>query len=171
MHEALVVAFTDNLPPEDSSVVVKPEIGSPENISADNILKAFEKIIFARILATWSAIDGSVVVQVADPSSDGVALPVNSCLGNILSIPIVSPNQLYANAIAQAHTSPKEIQSAKSELEDPLSRAFENPTLNTVQGEALLTLGAKYRPVFSLSMSELGRCTITVATFPLPDNT
>ena len=67
--------------------------------------------------------------SVSNLSSDGVALPVNICLGNIISISIVSPARLHVNAIAQAPTSSKEIQSAKSELEDPMSRAFENSTL------------------------------------------
>ena len=52
-----------------------------------------------------------------------------------------------------------------------MSGAVKNTTLNTVQREAVLTLCAKHRPVFSLSMSELGRCTTAVATFPLPDDT
>ena len=35
----------------------------------------------------------------------------------------------------------------------------------------MLDLCAKYRPVFSLNRSELGKCTTHEATFPLPPNT
>ena len=171
LHEALVVAFTDCLPPHDCSVVVEPKIVSGENISTEKSLIAFEKIIVARTLATWSATDGSIVVRVANPSSDGVALPINLCLGHILSVTIVSPDQLHVNAVARTPKSPTEIQNAKSELEDPLSGAFENTTLTSVEKDAVLTLCANYRPVFSLSMSELGCCTTATVTFPLPNDT
>ena len=86
-------------------------------------------------------------------------------LGNILSVAVVSPDQLHVNAVARSPTSLKEIQSAKAELEDPLSGAFENSTLTTVQRDAVLMLCAKYRPFFLLSKSELGRCTTAQATF------
>lgn len=171
LHEALVVGFSDQPPQQDCTVVVEPKIVSAEDIAADKGLAAFEKIIVARTLATWSATDGSVVVQVANPSSDGVALPVHLCLGSVLSVSIVSPDQLHVNAVAHSPTSPSEIHSAKSELEGPLSKAFENTTLTPVQKDDVLTLCARYRPVFSLSMSELGRCTTAEATFPLPTNT
>ena len=36
----------------------------------------FEKIIVARTLATWYAADGSVAVQIANLSYDGVAIPI-----------------------------------------------------------------------------------------------
>ena len=40
----------------------------------------FEKIIVARTLATWYAADGSVAVQIANQSNDGVALPIGYVL-------------------------------------------------------------------------------------------
>ena len=45
-----------------------------------------QKIIVARTLATWYAADGSVAVQVADPSSYGVALPIGLCLDRLLTL-------------------------------------------------------------------------------------
>ena len=35
----------------------------------------FEEIIVARTLTAWYAADGSVAVQIVNPSNDGVALP------------------------------------------------------------------------------------------------
>ena len=80
-HEALVVAFTDCLPAHDSTVVVEPLIMSELEFLESSSSSVFEKIIAARTLATWHAADGSVAVKIANPSCDGVALPVDLCLG------------------------------------------------------------------------------------------
>ena len=61
----------------------------------------FEKIIVARTFATWYAADGSVAVQLANPSSDGVALPIGLCLGQLCTaVSVVTPDQLlvYINS-------------------------------------------------------------------------
>ena len=79
-HEALVVAFTD-CPPAHDSTVVEPLIMSEREFLESSSSSVFEKIIVARTLATWYAADGSVAVQIANPSCDGVALPIGLCLG------------------------------------------------------------------------------------------
>ena len=61
----------------------------------------FEKIIVARTLATWYAADGSVAVQIANPSCDGVALPIGLCLGQLFTVSVVTPDQLHINAVAK----------------------------------------------------------------------
>ena len=73
-HEALVVAFTDCLPAHDSTVVVEPLIMSELEFLESSSSSMFEIFLVARTLATWHAADGSVAVQIANPSSDGVAL-------------------------------------------------------------------------------------------------
>ena len=64
--------------------------------------QVFEKIIVARTLATWYAADGSVAVQIANPSTDdGVALPIGLCLGQLFTVSAVTPDQLHINAVAK----------------------------------------------------------------------
>ena len=86
---------------------------------------------------------------------------------------IVTPDQLHVNAVAKTPKSVDELAQAKSELliEGLLSKAFTNTKLTTDQKSSVLDLCARYRPVFALSMSELGRCTNADATFPLPSDT
>ena len=84
---------------------------------------------------------------------------------------VVTPDQLHVNAVAKTPTSVDEIALAKSEIEGPLSKAFTNTKLTSDQKVFVLDLCARYRPVFALSMSELGRCTNAEATFPLPPDT
>lgn len=171
MHEALAVAFTDCLPPQDCTVIVEPRIVSETEISDDNSLAAFKNIVVARTLSTWKASDGSVAVQIANPSTDGVALPVGLCLGQLFTVSVVSPDQLHVNAVANTPKTAEEIRRARSELEGPLKKAFADTTLTPDQQASVLDLCAKFRPVFSLSMAELGRCTIAEATFPVPPGT
>ena len=80
---------------------------------------------------------------------------------------IVTPDQLHVNAVAKTPKSVDELAQAKSELEGPLSKAFTN-SLTSDQKASVLDLCARYRPVFAMSKSELGRCTNAEATFPLP---
>ena len=61
----------------------------------------FERIIVARTLATWYAADGSVAMQIANPSTDGVALPIGSCLDQLFTVSVVTPDQLHVNAVAK----------------------------------------------------------------------
>ena len=72
-HEALVVAITDCLTAHDSTVVVEPLIMSELEFVESIGSSVLQKIIVARTLATWHAADGSVAVQIANPSPDGVA--------------------------------------------------------------------------------------------------
>ena len=83
----------------------------------------FEKIIVARTLATWYAPDGAVTVQIENPSSDGVALPIGLFLDQLFTVSVVTPDQLHLNAGAKTPKSVDELAQAKSELERPLSKA------------------------------------------------
>ena len=83
-----------------------------------------EKIIVARTLATWYAADGSVAVQVANRSTDGVALPIGLRLGQLFTVSVVTPDQLHVNPVAKTPKSVDELAQAKSELEGPLSSIY-----------------------------------------------
>ena len=79
---------------------------------------------------------------------------------------VVTPDQFHVNAVSKTPKSVDELAQAKSVLEGPLSKAFANTKLKTDQKGSVLGLCVRYRPVFALSMSELGRCTNAEATFP-----
>ena len=117
-HETLVVAFTDCLPSCGCAFVIEPRIMSELDFLPANSSSVFEKNIVARTLATWYAADGSVAVQVANPPSYGVALialRIGLCLGQLLNVSIVTPDQLHVNATAKTPESADELAQAKSE--------------------------------------------------------
>ena len=60
-----------------------------------------QKIIVARTPATWYASDGSVPVQIANPSPDGVALTIGLCLGQLFTVSAVTHDQFHVNAVAK----------------------------------------------------------------------
>ena len=132
---------------------------------------AFKNIVVARTLAMWHASDGPVVIQIANPSADSIRLHPDLCLGHLSTVSVVTPDQLRVNAVANTPVSDEGIRRARSDLEGPLSKAFSASNFTSEQKESVLDLCAKYRPVFSLFMSELGRCTIAEATFPVPPGT
>ena len=79
-HGGIAVVYTDCLPPEDCTVVVEPRIVTQDDFSNDSKLDPFKNIVVARTLATWHACDGSVVIQTANPSPDGIRLQPSLCL-------------------------------------------------------------------------------------------
>ena len=118
----------------------------------------------------WLARDGSV--QIANPSSESLALHAGLEIGKLSSVAVVSPAQLHVvHAVAATPNTPTEIASARAEIIAPLSRAFVADTFTVEQQSATLDLCAKYRPVLSLSRAELGKCNTDEATFPLPAHT
>ena len=77
-------------------------------------------------------------MQIANPSTDGVALPIGLCLGQLFTVSVVTPDQLHVNAVAKTPKSVDELAQAKSELEGPLSKAFTNTNLTTDQKASVL---------------------------------
>ena len=78
--EASVVVFTDTKPPVDTDVVLEPRTVSQSELS-ENIgtkkIQAFESVVVARTVATWRVADGSVWLQIANPSTRGVTIPAH----------------------------------------------------------------------------------------------
>ena len=126
-HEAFVVAFTDCPPAQDSNAVllVEPLIMSGLECLESSCSSVFEAIIVARTLSNWHAADGSVAVQIANLSSDGVALPNDLYLGQLFTLSVVStPDRFHVNAVPKTPTSVDELTQAKSEVQCPPSKAF-----------------------------------------------
>ena len=140
-------------------------------MSFENCPVEFERSIVARTVALWSAIDGSVAIQIANPSCESLAQHVRLELGLLSSVAVASSVQLHVHAVAATQKKTADIAAARTEIIAPFSKAFAVCTITIEQQSAVLYICAKYRPVLSLSRSELGKFTTAEATFPLPHNT
>ena len=170
-HEIIVRAYAETQPSNDTTVVIEPRLLTADEISSGDFPIEFERVIVARTLTTWNAKDGSVYLQVANPSSEHLALHANLEIGTLSPVAIVEPEKLRVHAVAATPKTVGELAAAREELAEPLKKAFTNSTFSREQQARVLDLCAKYRPVFSLNSSELGKCTTAEATFPMPPNT
>ena len=76
--EASVLAFTSNSPLVDTNVVLEPRLVPQFEMSEYSgleKLQVFERLVVARTATTWRTADGSVWLQIANPSSRGVKIP------------------------------------------------------------------------------------------------
>ena len=174
-HVVVVTAYTNIKPSVDTKVVIEPYWFStkPKFLFSD-IPSVFEQIMMARTVTTSDAKDGSVKVQVANPSSEHVAMPAGLILGSLSLVTITTVEQSSStsvSSIAVSPQSPSDRATAKADLLEPLASAFVNSTFSVAQINEIMELCAKYRPVFSLSSKEQGKCKTAVATFPLSSGT
>ena len=144
-HSAVVTAFTDIKPLQDTEVIIERRILSENEMSCDIRPVEFEPVIVARTLTTWLAADGSVDVQIPNPSSESVALHAGLEIGNLSSVAVVSPAQLHVHAVAATPNIPTEIAAARAEIIAPLSRAFVDSTFTGEQQSAILISTSVFR--------------------------
>ena len=93
-------------------------------MSCENRPGELEQVILARTLTTWPAADGSVAVQIANPSSESLALHAGLEIGKLPSVAVVSPAQLHVHAIAASPLTPNEIAATRAEIIAQLSKTF-----------------------------------------------
>ena len=98
-HATVAIAYTNTKPSIDTEVVVEPCILSKTELSHSDRPTVFEHAIVARTVATWRACDGSVDVQVANPSSEHVALPVGLVLGSLSPVTVIVQDALAVHSI------------------------------------------------------------------------
>ena len=132
-RSAVITAFTDIKPPQHTEVIVEPRILSENEMSCDNRPVEFERVIVARTLTTRLTADGSVAVQIANPSSGSLALYAGLEIGKLSSVAVVSPAQLHVHAVAATPNTSTEIAAARAEIIAPLSRAFIDSTFTVEQ--------------------------------------
>ena len=111
-------------------------------MSCDNRPVEFERVIVARTLTTWLAADGSVAVQIANPSSESLALHAGLEIGKLSSVAVVSPAQLHVHAVAAKPNTPTEIAAVRAEIIASLSRAVVDSTFTVEQLSAILDLSS-----------------------------
>ena len=72
-HSAVITVFTGDKLLHDMEVIIEPRILSENEMSCETCPVEFQRIMVACTLTTWLA-DGSVAVQIANPSSESIAL-------------------------------------------------------------------------------------------------
>ena len=167
-HGVVMTAFIDIKP-----LKIRKLSPSENEMACDNRPVEFERVIVARTVTTWLSADGSVAVQIANPSPESLALHAGLRDWEIVECCRRASCSAACNvhAVAAATKTPSEITAARAELIAPLSKAFEGSTFTVEQQSTILDLCAKHRPVLSLSRAELGKCNPTEATFPSPAHT
>ena len=125
-HGTVITAFTDVKPSHDTDVVIEPRLLSENEMSCDDCPVEFERAIVARTLATLAS-DGSATVQIANPSSESLALHVGLEIGTLSSVAVVSPAQLHVHAVAATPNTPNEIAAACAEIAAPFPKHLWTP--------------------------------------------
>ena len=126
--------------------------------------------VVARTVATGRAADGSVWLQIINPSTRGVTIPAHVSLALLSTAGVTDTPGLRISAVAASPENKDELAAAREALEPALAKAFAD-TFSPEQVSEVMNLCAKYRPVFSLSAGELGCCKIAEATFLLQPGT
>ena len=85
----------------------------------------------------------------------------DTLLGHIAQVS-VAPN----HTISAVQTDSKKTESTRNELRTALTTAFDRTTFTPGECAQVLELCAMSRSVFSLSLQELGRCTLAETEFP-----
>ena len=172
-HATMVCAYTDSQPVVDCDVVIEPPNWSVEQLrfSDAEITTATQNAVTARTLSSWQAKDGAVWVQLANPSAEHIKVPADTVVGSLTTVSTVEPDAQYLSAVASMPNTPDQIRQAQQDLRKALDLSFADTTFSEGQRDAVITLCAKFRPIFSLNTQELGRCKIAEAQIPLKPGT
>ena len=93
-------------PLQDTEGIIEPHILSENGRSCDNRPVDLERVIVDRTLATCLAADGSVTVQIANPSSESLALNAKLEIGKLSSVAVLSPAQLHVHVVPATPNTP-----------------------------------------------------------------
>ena len=165
-HEALIRVFSTARPRKDTLALIEPRTASAhthDGIPQDEI---WHTLIIARTVTQWRSKTNSALVQIGNPSDRSNTLKPNTIVGTTSQVTVIPPRT--ASAITHDHS---ESSQARIDLAAALDESFKNSTFNNQQKTKLLDLYTQYRPVFSSTQEELGRCTIAEAEFLLQKNT
>ena len=122
-----------------------------ENIGKKK-MQTFERVVVARTtVAAWRAADGSVWLQIANPSTRGVTIPAHLALALWSTASVTDTPELRISAVAASPKNKDELAAVREALEPALAKAFADTTFSPEQVSEVIHLCAKYRPVFSLS--------------------
>ena len=130
-------------------------------------LQVFERLVVARTATVWRTADGSVWLQIANPSSRGVIIPKGLILAYLSTPTVTKRPEVQVSAVAASPENLEELVAARIALEPALAKAFADTTLTPEQITEVTQLCANYRHVFSSSPDELGCCKISRSYVPI----
>ena len=159
MHEALIRVFKTARPQKDTLALIELEI-----VTTDTIKAMPNFLIVAKTVTNWHMKTNSALVQVCNPSDRSITIQSKTVLGTIS--PVITIPENVASAVANNRL---ESPQARIDLATALDELFKRSTFNDHQQVHLLDLCTKYSFIFSLSLKELGKCTIAEAEFPLQE--
>ena len=137
---------TINAPAETTAALIEPRIVTAEDVQSSNVPKAFDRLVIARTVCRWSAVNKTAMVQIANPSNRRVYLEKNTILGctsKVKAVPKLNVSTLQSEKQSSVST-PEELRGA-------LKKDFTSTTFSSDQCSQILDLCAKYRSFFSLS--------------------
>ena len=96
-HEMTVDVVTENAPSETTPALIEPRIVIAHDFeSSDNVPQAFRRVVVARTVCNWSAVDKSAAVQIGNPSKRHVHLERDTILGYISPVKSVAEKTVSA---------------------------------------------------------------------------
>ena len=87
-------------------------------------LRVFERLVVARTAITWRTADGSVWLQIANPSSRGVKIPKGLTLAYLSTSTVTEKPEVQVSAVAASSENLDELVTARIALEPALAKAF-----------------------------------------------
>ena len=165
-HEAFIRLFNTVRPQKDTLALIEPRTVTATTLVGIPQHEIWQTLNVARKVTHWCNKTKSALVQVGNPSDRTITLKPKTVVGTI------SPVNAISLRIASAIThNPSQSSQARIYLTAAFDESFKKSTFNDQQQTQLLDLCTKYRPVFSLTPKELGKCTIAEAKFPFQKNT
>ena len=90
-HEMALDVLTKNAPSETTPALIEPRIVIAHDFeSSENVPRAFRRVVVARTVCNWSAVDKSAAVQIYNPSKRHVHLERDTILGYISPVKSVA---------------------------------------------------------------------------------
>lgn len=142
-----------------------PALIERPQITPDNTLDlhpTWDYAIVTRTLSPWLRNESSRTIQAASTKDHGISLPCGTVLGHLTALISIGRTQL-----SRVVAGPDVHRHSRVEIQRVLPSALRKSTLPNQEKLEVLDICAKNSPVFSLMSKELGRCTVTGATFPL----
>ena len=125
--EASVVVFTNTKPPIDTDVLLEPRMVSHSEFSENIGTKKNPNFS----VATWRAADGSIWLQIANPSTRGVTIPAHLTLALLSTASVTDTPELRISAVAASPKNKDELAAAREALEPALAKAIADTTFSS----------------------------------------
>ena len=124
-----MVVFTDTKPLVDTDVL-EPRLVSQsefsEGIGTKNF-QTFERVVVVRTAVTWRVEDGSVWLQIANPSTRGVTIPAHLTLALLSTASVTDTPEFRISEVATSPKNKDALAVARDALEPALVKHLLTP--------------------------------------------